>query len=63
MGFIGFEPPLEPDEYPFPRCPICLEETDTFYKGFDGGIVGCPNCISEIDSFEEDDHDAWRDLL
>ena len=43
------EPPLEPD---FPRCPICGEETDTFYRDADGDIVGCDNCVKAIDAWD-----------
>lgn len=42
-----------PKNEPAPTCPVCGEETDEFYKGKDGEIVGCGNCISTVDAWEE----------
>ena len=48
------EPPLEPPPEPLlPRCPVCGEETDTFYKDKYGAVVGCDNCVSTADAWEE----------
>ena len=48
------ERPLEPPpEPPLPRCPICGAETDTFYKDKNGDIVGCDECVSTCDAWEE----------
>lgn len=44
------EPPPEP---PLPRCPICGAETDTFCKDKNGDIVGCDECVSTVDAWEE----------
>lgn len=43
----------------FPRCPICDEETDTFYKDKCGDIAGCDNCICTCDAWDEtmDNHE------
>lgn len=46
----SLEPPPAP---PLPVCPVCREETDTFYKDKDGVVVGCDNCISTADAWEE----------
>lgn len=35
---------------PLPKCPICGQECDKFYK-HDGEVVGCENCISEVESY------------
>lgn len=34
------------------RCPICGEEAELFYRYLDNEIVGCENCIREIDSWK-----------
>jgi hypothetical protein len=48
------ERPLEPPpDPPLPRCPICDAETDTFYKDKHGEIVGCDECVSTCDAWEE----------
>ena len=36
-----------------PECPVCGEETDTFYKNDYGDIVGCGECIRKVDAYEE----------
>lgn len=47
------ERPLEPPpEPPFPRCPVCGDETDTLYKDKYGDIVGCDNCVTTKDAWE-----------
>lgn len=46
------EPRLEPKEEPFPICPICGEETDTFIRDYRGEIVGCDHCTSSIDAWD-----------
>ena len=37
----------------FPICPICGEETDTYYKDIIGEIVGCGECIKRTDAWDE----------
>lgn len=38
----------------YPVCPVCGEETDTFYKSEETGeIVGCDKCIEPVDAWEE----------
>lgn len=49
---LNIEPPVEPPEYTCPRCPVCGEETDSFYKDKWGNIVGCPECVQEVTSWE-----------
>ena len=46
-----------PEAAPFPRCPICGEESDTFYKNGAGEICGCDVCIKAVDAWDyvEDD--------
>ena len=45
----GFAPWNVPKE---PRCPICGQDAESFYKDIDGEIVGCDNCIKEVDAWE-----------
>lgn len=49
---LNIEPPVEPPEYTCPRCPVCDAETDSFYKDKWGNIVGCPECVQEVTSWE-----------
>lgn len=49
---LNVEPPVEPPEYTCPHCPVCGEETDSFYKDKWGNIVGCPECVQEVTSWE-----------
>ena len=39
----------------FPHCPVCDRETDAFYKDIYGAIVGCDECITRADAWEEMD--------
>lgn len=41
----------------FPKCPECGHETDRFYK-CDGDIIGCDNCVKEVDAWEETDEES-----
>ena len=36
----------------FPICPVCGAETDTYYK-CDMEIVGCDECVSSVNAWEE----------
>ena len=36
-----------------PVCPECGEETQTLYKDMLGNILGCCECIAEVDAWEE----------
>ncbi len=47
-GYPGPEPR-------YPVCPVCGEETDTFFENAWGDIVGCAECIISVDAWEEDD--------
>ena len=49
---LNIEPPVEPPEYTCPRCPVCGEEVDSYYKDKWGNIVGCPECVQEVTSWE-----------
>ena len=53
MQYWEPERPLEPKDYDLPVCPVCGEETDTYYKNENGEIVGCDNCITAVDAWEE----------
>ena len=53
MQYWEPERPLEPKDYDMPVCPVCGEETDTYYKNKDGAIVGCDCCIEARDAWEE----------
>lgn len=53
--------PMEPQEGRVPHCPWCGEECDTFFKDKFGEVIGCENCVTEVDAadaaylVEEDD--------
>ena len=49
---LNVEPPVEPPAYSCPRCPVCGEEADSYYKDKWGNIVGCPECVQEATSWE-----------
>lgn len=38
-----------------PVCPVCKGTCDEFVKDFNGDIVGCRECITFIDAWEETD--------
>ena len=38
MQYWEPERPLEPNDYDMPVCPVCGEETDTYYKNKDGSV-------------------------
>ena len=52
MEHLNIEPPVEPPAYTCPRRPVCGEEVDSFYKDKWGNIVGCPECVQEVTSWE-----------
>ena len=47
------EPPLDPPAGEVPVCPVCGEETDTFFKNSLGDIIGCDVCVRSVDAWEE----------
>lgn len=48
---LNIEPPVEPPEYTCPRCPVCDAETDKLLRDRWGNIVGCPECVKEVDAW------------
>lgn len=47
--------PREQD--PTPICPICGDETATYYRNSAGFIIGCESCVEMIDAWEyKEDH-------
>jgi len=36
-----------------PKCPVCGESCDTIYRNAEGDVVGCDNCITAYDAWEE----------
>lgn len=50
MERTGYPDGKEPE---YPICPVCDQETDTYYKDKHGDIVGCDNCIKTCDAWEE----------
>lgn len=42
--------PAEPE---YPRCPSCGEECEIIYRIDGVGIIGCENCVSKGDAWEE----------
>lgn len=49
---LGIEPPLEPPAYDVPHCPVCNGETDKLLRDRRGDIVGCPECVKEVDAWD-----------
>ena len=49
MELTGYPDGKEPA---YPICPMCSEETDTFYVSADNEIVGCDNCVGVRDAWE-----------
>ena len=37
----------------YPHCPVCDSETDMFYKDHYGDIVGCVDCMTQVNAWEE----------
>lgn len=48
---LNIEPPVEPPAYTCPRCPVCDAETDKLLRDRWGNIVGCPECVKEVDAW------------
>lgn len=48
---LNIEPPVEPPAYTCPRCPVCDSETDKLLRDRWGNIVGCPECVKEVDAW------------
>ena len=46
----GYPPWISDKE---PVCPVCHEGCDTFYRDDSGDIVGCNNCLTAYDAWEE----------
>lgn len=44
--------PFPPDESRRPRCPVCGDECSIIYKQ-GNEILGCENCITQDDAWEE----------
>ena len=40
------------EELKEPRCPICGEDCDTFYRSAEGEIIGCNECVTALDAWE-----------
>lgn len=36
-----------------PRCPVCGASCDTIYRNAEGDTVGCNECITAYDAWEE----------
>ena len=48
---LNIEPPVDPPAYTCPRCPVCDAETDKLLRDRCGNIVGCPECVKEVDAW------------
>lgn len=48
---LNIEPPVEPPKYTCPRCPVCDAETDKLLRDRCGNVVGCPECVKEVDAW------------
>ncbi len=40
-----------------PRCPVCGELCDTFYKDMNGEVFGCDECVTTADAWEETEYE------
>ena len=49
MERTGYPDGKEP---PAPRCPVCGEEADTFFRDREHAIVGCDNCLHTVDAWD-----------
>lgn len=54
----GYPPWIDPAKEP--RCPVCGEVCENVYKDSYGEIVGCNECLTEHDAWEEDECCPWR---
>lgn len=52
MQRLNIEPPVEPPAYTCPHCPVCDAETDKLLRDRWGNVVGCPECVQEVTSWE-----------
>lgn len=43
---------LEPREEAMPRCPWCGEECEHLYRDRAGTILGCENCIEDLNAYD-----------
>ena len=52
--------PIEPPEPKNPpRCPVCMAETDTYFRDYWGNIVSCDECIESVDAWDyREEHDG-----
>lgn len=48
-GVHDYPSPPEPDEA---YCPVCGSACEKFYRSLNGEILGCDECIDEVDAFE-----------
>lgn len=44
--------PFPPDEPDCPICPVCGDECETYYRRQGNEILGCENCIVEVNAYE-----------
>ena len=38
----------------WPRCPVCGAECETLYRGLDGEVLGCEDCVTASEAWEEE---------
>ena len=55
------ELPLEPEEGRMPLCPVCGQECEWVFRDDAGTIVGCDNCLEELDAWEVADCLPWEE--
>lgn len=48
-GVHDYPSPPEPDEA---YCPVCGSTCGKYYRSLNGEILGCDECVEEIDAFE-----------
>lgn len=49
MERTGYPDGKEPE---YPRCPVCGEECEIFYRDKYLDVVGCDECISTVDAWD-----------
>lgn len=65
MGWGVHDYPGPPPEKANPVCPVCGCECEKFYLSLNREIIGCNECIEEVDAYEyaEEKHSEYMEEL
>lgn len=55
MGWGVMDYPGEPPQKPVPVCPVCGWDCNSYFINSNGEVIGCENCVKEMDAYE------WRE--